>query len=119
MGQQWQANFESIADEIDYLRGGQPTALRLVTSQNVFLSHPSIIRDHGLPEDFAQTGGTFITRQLRDALCSTARGHHGQCVDVGRLLNGPDGDQPRDENTARSNTQVAQALLRTGLKELG
>jgi hypothetical protein len=119
VGQRWQVNFESIADEIDYLRGGQPTALRLVTSQNVFLSDPSIVSDHGLPADFAQTGGTFITRQLHDALCGTARRHHGQCVDVGRLFNGPQGDQPRDENTVRSHTQVAQALVRTGLKELG
>jgi hypothetical protein len=119
VGQRWQANFESIADEIDYLRGGQPTALRLVTSQNVFVSDPSIVDGHGLPKDFAQTGGTFITRQLRDALCATARQHHGQCVDVGLLFNGPDGDKARDENTVRSHTQVAQALIRTGLKELG
>jgi hypothetical protein len=116
--QRWQVNFESIADEIDYLRGGQPTALRLVTSQNVFLSDPSTLADHDLPSSFAQTGGTFLTRQLRDALCGTARRHHGRCVDVGRLFNGPNGDKARDENTARSHTQVAQALLRTGLKEL-
>jgi hypothetical protein len=118
VGQRWRANFESIADEIDYLRAGQPTALRLVTSQNVFVSDPSIIGDYGLPEEFPQTGGTFLTRQLRDALCSTARRHHGQCVDVGRLFNGPHGDKARDENTERSHTQVAQALIRTGLKEL-
>jgi hypothetical protein len=119
VGQGWQANFKSIADEIDYLRGGQPTALRLVTSQNIFVSDPSIIHDYGLPKDFPQTGGTFITRQLRDALCTTARQHHGQCVDVGHLFNGPDGDKARDQNTERSHTQVAQALVRTGLKELG
>jgi hypothetical protein len=118
VGQRWQANFEAMADEIDLLRGGQPTALRLVTSQNVFVSDPSMVDDYGLPKDFPRTGGRLITQQLRDAVCSTARRHHGQCVDVGRLFNGPHGDKARDENTERSHSEVARALLRTGLKEL-
>ena len=118
IGQEWRTNFQAIADEIDRLRGGKPTALRLVTSQNVFVSDPTIISDYRLPEDFAQTGGRLLTRELRDAICDTARRHHARCVDVGLLFNGPRGDRPRDENTEWSHEQVARALVETGLAEL-
>ncbi len=114
----WRTNFEAIAEEIDHLRRGKPTALRLVTSQNVFLSDPGIITEYGLPADFAMTGGKFLTEELRDAICHTARRHHGRCVDVGLLFNGPRGDMPRDENTEQSHEQVARALMKTGLAEL-
>ena len=49
----------------------------LVTSQNVFLSDPGIITEYGLPAAFAMTGGKLLTEELRDAICHTARRHHG------------------------------------------
>ncbi len=49
MGKRWNRHFEAIARTIDRLRAGRPTALRLVTSQNVFVSDPSILTDYGLP----------------------------------------------------------------------
>jgi len=118
MGKRWNRNFEAIARTIDRLRAGRPTALRLVTSQNVFVSDPSIVTDYGLPDDFALTGGRLLTRMLTTAICRTAHHHGGQCIDVARLFNGQRGDQPRDENTPESMNLVATALFDTGLREL-
>jgi hypothetical protein len=118
MGERWNRHFESIARTVDRLRAGKPTALRLVTSQNVFVSDPSIVTDHGLPDDFALTGGRLLTRMLTTAICRTAHHHGGQCIDVALLFNGPHDDQPRDENTPESMNLVAQALFDTGLPEL-
>ena len=118
MGRRWSRNFEAIARAIDRLRRGRPTALRLVTSQNIFVSDPSIITDYGLPGDFALEGGRLLTNLLTQAICRTALRHGGRCIDVARLFNGPQGDQPRDENSPESMDLVAQALFDTGLPEL-
>jgi hypothetical protein len=118
MAHRWERKFEEIADVIFRLRAGDPTALRMVTEQNVFVSEPSIVTDYGLPDDFALTGGRLITSEIRDATCRAARQHGGECVDVGLLFNGPDLDQPRDENSPESMQLVARALIDTGLREL-
>ena len=118
MGKRWSRNFEAIARAISRLRGGSPMALRLVTSQNIFVSNPSIITDYGLPGDFALKGGRLLTNLLTQAICRTALRHGGRCIDVARLFNGPQGDQPRDENSPESMDLVAQALFDTGLPEL-
>lgn len=114
----WNESFEAIADTIDELRGDRPTAVRYVTSQNVFISDPTIAPEYGIPDDFGAKGGRFLTDALTAANCKTAQRHHAVCVDVARMFNGPNGDQPRDENTSASMDDVTQALVDTGLAEL-
>jgi hypothetical protein len=111
----WLRNFDAILDEIDRLRGDQPTAIRLVSAANFFLSDPSATK--GLPAD-AIAFGTAYFEALNTAECNAARTHDAICVDVRPVLNGPTLDQPADENSPESMQAVADALLATGLPEL-
>jgi hypothetical protein len=72
-----------------------------------------------LPEGFATGNGALIFQQLYDAMCDAAMKHGAVCVDVRPLLNGPTMDQPVDENSAASMRAIADALIATGLSELG
>jgi hypothetical protein len=111
----WAGNFDVILDEIDRLRGTRPTAIRLVSAANFFVSDPSATR--GLPAD-AMEFGAKLFEALDTAECDAARNHDAVCVDVRPVLNGPTLDQPVDENSPESMQAVADALLATGLPEL-
>jgi hypothetical protein len=111
----WLRNFDAILDEIDRLRADQPTAIRLVSAANFFVSDPSATE--GLPPDAMEFGAT-VFEVLNTAECDAARKHNAICVDVRPILNGPTLDQPVDENSAESMQAVADALLATGLPEL-
>jgi hypothetical protein len=111
----WRGNFNDILDEIDRVRAGRPTAVRVLSAANIFVSDPNITK--GLPPD-AITFGAKSFKALNDAACDAARAHQAICVDVRRVLNGPTLDQPVDENSAASMRAVADALLATGIREL-
>jgi hypothetical protein len=108
-------NFDAILNEIDRLQGDRPTAIRLVTAANFFLSDPSATK--GLPPDAMEFGAKWF-EALNTAECDAARTHDAICVDVRPILNGPTLDQPVDENSPASMQAVADALLATGLPEL-
>jgi hypothetical protein len=112
----WHRNFDAILQEIELRRAGKPTAIRLVSAANPFLSDPSMAK--GLEKDFATTKGALIFKDLSDALCDNAKKHHAVCVDVRPVLNGSTLDQPVDENSPASMRAVADALLATKLPEL-
>ena len=114
----WRENFAGILDEIEQLRSGGPTVLRLVTAQNIFVSDPSIGADYGLPAEFATNAGRRLTTELTNVMCEAAAAHDGMCVDVAALFNGPTGTAARDENTPESHQEVADALAATGTAEL-
>ena len=100
MGRSGHANFDAILDEIELLRAGKPTAVRLVSNENAFLSHPEMAE--GLGDDFAMTNGAFFRELLKEAQCDAADAHGAQCVDVRPIINGPSMDQPGDEMSPRS-----------------
>ena len=116
LGRLWEKNFDLILREIERLRADRPTAIRLVSAANVFLSDPTLTAV--APEDFATTKGALITKLLNDALCNNAAKHDAVCVDVRTILNGRTLDQPVDENSPESMRAVANALLATELPEL-
>jgi hypothetical protein len=116
LGRLWEKNFDAILREIERLRAGKPTAIRLVDAANPFVSDPSMAPD--LPKDFSATKGALIFKLLNDALCHNAAEHHAVCVDVRAILNGRTLDQPVDENSAASMRAVAKALLATKVPEL-
>ena len=116
LADQWRTNFDAMLDQVDQLRGGKPTAVRLVTNSNEFLSDPGLIEYFG--PDFGLTEGAAISAFHHDALCAVAADHDGLCVDLRPVLNGPDLDQPRDVNTQEAMQAVADALVATGLPEL-
>ena len=119
LGDTWDANFDASVAEVLALRDGKPTAIRLVNAANPFLSVPQMVTEMGLPADFAMTGGALLFELLTTAVCDAARTHGGQCVDVRPILNGPELDQPTDEDSPESHQAIADALVATGLAELG
>lgn len=116
LGPRWRAAYGGILDEIETLRGDLPTAIRLVTAQNVFLD-PSLADEFG--PAFAADQGAMAVGLLADAMCDAASWHRVTCVDVRPILNGPDLDRPADENADAAHQAVANALIDTGLDELG
>jgi lysophospholipase L1-like esterase len=113
----WEENFDAILTEIDGLREGQPTAIRILTNANEFLSDPGLRATFGV--DFGLTGGATITALHHDALCAAAERHAAVCVDLRPVLNGPDFSVPANVNSSASMQLVADALLASGLDELG
>jgi lysophospholipase L1-like esterase len=111
------AAYDGMLAAIDGLRAGRPTAVRMVTTSNEFLSDKDLIDTFGV--DFGKTSGVTITRMNRDAQCDTAVRHHAVCVDLGAALNGPALTTPNDVNTQATMQQVADAIAATGLPELG
>lgn len=113
----WRTAFEGILTEIDALRSGQHTAIRLLTNSNEFLFDPGLIALFG--QEFGLEGGATITALMHEVLCDVAAEHGARCVDLRPVLNGPNFDQPQDVNTQAAMQAVADALLASGLDELG
>ncbi|HLC05834.1 MAG TPA: SGNH/GDSL hydrolase family protein [Anaerolineales bacterium] len=111
----WRISFDGILTEIEALRQGKPTAIRLVTNSNEALSDPGLIDLFG-PE-FGLGGGAVITALHHDVLCEVAAKHGATCVDLRPVLNGPSFDKPQDVNTQEAMQAVADALVASGLDE--
>lgn len=112
----WRISFDGILTEINALRDGKPTAIRLVTNSNEFLTDSGLIEIFG-PE-FGLGGGLVITNLHHDVLCEVAAKHGAKCVDLRPVLNGPNFDKPQNVNTREAMQMVADALLASGLDEL-
>ena len=118
LGKFFYRNFDAILDEIELLRGDQPTAIRLVSGgANPFVWIPALGK--GLEEDFATDAGAQMFTELGEAICTNAEEHDAICVDITPIFNGATLDKPVDENSPASMQAVADALLATGLPELG
>ena len=109
LGETWSTNFEQILTEIETLRDGNPTAVRLVSGANPFVLYPE--DNEGMPPDFATTGGTLIFDLLAAAMCDAAAAHEAVCIDARPLIQ-------VSEDSPESMQAVADALAATGLAEL-
>ena len=116
VGEDWHVLFDGILNEIETLRNGKSTAIRLVTNSNKALSDPVLIEIFG-PKD-RSGGGAFITDLHHEILCEVAAKHGAKCVDLRPVLNGPNFDKPQDVNTQEAMQAVADALLASGLDKL-
>jgi hypothetical protein len=116
VGEVWRTSFDGILTEINTLRAGKPTAIRLVTNSNEALSDPGLIEIFG-PND-SSGAGAFITNLHHEILCEVAAKHGAKCVDLRPVLNGPNFDKPQDVNTQEAMQAVADAVLASGLDEL-
>ena len=116
VAEDWRISFDGILTEIETLRNGKPTAIRLVTNSNEALSDPGLIEIFG-PND-SSGAGAFITDLHHEILCEVAAKHGAKCVDLRPVLNGPNFDKPQDVNTQEAMQAVADALLASGLDEL-
>ncbi|WP_314503850.1 SGNH/GDSL hydrolase family protein [uncultured Microbacterium sp.] len=107
----WRQNLDGFATEVEWLREGQPTALRLVGVSNEFYTDPGL---GFLGKDM----GTKTFASFNSVSCEVAAAHGGQCVDLRPVLNGPAGDEPADPNTQEAMQAVADAIVAVGLAEL-
>ena len=110
LGRRWHRDFDAILTEIDELRAGQPTAIRLVNAANAF-NDPSF-------SPAALRGFEAYFQALTDAMCKNAKKHDVVCVDVRPVLNGPDFEQPVNDSSQQSMDAVAELLMETGTPEL-
>ncbi len=85
LGRQWSENFDAILDEIDDLRAGRPTAVRLVTAANVFVSEegineglPTGLRHHQGCENLRAPRGGDMRRRERSRRRVRRRATHAQ-----------------------------------------
>ena len=93
---QFAADLDAVLTEVDRLRAGKPTAVRVANVFNDVITggydnstfYDPAVLDQGL------TGvRTFVT-QMSARTCAIARRHHAECLDLYRLFNGPDGTSP-------------------------
>ena len=110
LGRTWKREFDAILDEIENLRGGRATAVRLVTAANAF-TDPSFSRA-------ALRGFEAYFEALTAAMCETADEHDAVCVDVRPVLSGPDFEQPVNDSSQESMDAVAELLVQSGVAEL-
>ncbi|SDS02817.1 hypothetical protein [Jiangella sp. DSM 45060] len=114
-GARWLTAFDDMLVEIDSLRGGEPTVVRLVSAGNAFIGGPGpFATDAGFGPAAAET----FFAELTTAMCAAAADHDAACVDVRPIVNGPGLDQPGNENSPAVMQGVADALAATGLDEL-
>lgn len=116
VAEEWRVNFDGMLAEIEELRAGKPTAVRILTNANEFLADPMLLRAFG-PE-FGVGGGAAITAMHHDALCAAAAAHGATCIDLRPVLNGPDFSTPQNVNTHDAMQRVADAVIAAGLVEL-
>lgn len=110
LGRRWHRDFDAILGEIDELRAGKPTAIRLVTAANAF-TDPSL-GPAGL------RGFEAYFEALAKAMCENARKHDAVCVDVRPVLNGKRFEQPVNDSSQEAMDAVAELLAKTGASEL-
>lgn len=109
LDRKWHRDFDAILSEIEELRNGQPTAIRLVSAANE-LSDPS-------SNPATHRGWEAAFEALAQAMCDNAKKHDVICVDPRPVLNGPDFEQPV-KDTQESQDAVAELLAQTGIPEL-
>jgi lysophospholipase L1-like esterase len=116
---EYETSLEAILDELDTLRAGRPTVLRLTTVYN------TVIGNHVDPswDSPAAVAPSKVANDLfARTQCRLARHHGGVCIDVRRAFNGVDGSRPAKRFLAsdyshpgpEGHRAIAELLLRAG-----
>lgn len=87
---EYEQDLDALLDEVDELRDGRPTVLRIVTAFN------SVIGDLVDPtwnSPAAVEPSTYNVSRMVQVQCRLAVRHGGRCADVFHVLNGPDGSR--------------------------
>ena len=115
------ANYESILTEVDHLRSGTPTSIRVTSADNPFV---------GWSEAPSATFGVDFYAQVAaaetEAACSTAIKHGASCLDYLHIFGGPDGTAdpapylgPDHAHPGDAGIEaISDALIRLGVAEL-
>jgi GDSL-like Lipase/Acylhydrolase family len=87
---EYRRDLNALLDEIDALREGRPTMLRVVTGYNSALGD---LVDPTWNEPAAIEPTTYNVSQMMDVQCDLASQHGGMCADAYSALNGADRQQ--------------------------
>ena len=110
---------DEILTEVEELRGGEPTALRLANVYN------AVIGNHVDPSwDSPDAAAPSIATNdlFAQVQCDLVEQHGGECIDVYRAFNGSDGSKPASEllasdythPSAKGHEVIADLLERSG-----
>jgi lysophospholipase L1-like esterase len=107
---------DAILTEIESLRGGSPTAIRVLTNYNDILGW-----QHAPPESTKPSIEVFDA--FYTETCKVAKAHDAACIDVYHAFNGPDGSKPAGdlladnytEPSAKGQQRIADLLLTAGI----
>ena len=130
--QRVEPNLDAILAEIEALRDGKATALRVLTYYNGYLGNeqaPSIWGFIASTENTATFDKDFRAALLdfNAMICRLAKAHGAVCVDVGPAFNGPKLDQPAAPDLinadgihglAAGHALIARTLAAAGFSEL-
>ena len=110
LNRRWHRDFHGILQEIQDLRAGKPTTIRLVNAANAFTD----------PSFSAATARGFEAyfEALTEAMCDNAEDYGVVCVDVRPVLNGPEFEQPVNDSSQASMDAVAALLIAEGIPQL-
>jgi lysophospholipase L1-like esterase len=86
-----ESNMDAILTEIDTLRAGRPTAVRVTNLYNNLIPEPGQAEPYGDPPGFGASVWKRFTETQNDAICRMAEQHGATCVDIYHAFNGPDG----------------------------
>jgi lysophospholipase L1-like esterase len=81
----------AVLTQIDGLRAGKPTMLRLIDVYNSIVGDTV---DPGYDSPAAVKPSVAAVARFDAIQCRLASEHHGRCVDVQRAFNGPNGSRP-------------------------
>jgi hypothetical protein len=127
------SHIEDILKEINTIRGGKPTAVRVTTFHNDLIEgpdyDPAMFSSPGSeafsPETIAQaltTARSFLDTWAAD-MCKIAQDNGAACVDIYRALAGPNGDQPLPGGWYQSNygdmNQAGQDFYAAQIAKIG
>jgi lysophospholipase L1-like esterase len=119
---EFEATLDAILDELDTIRAGKPTVLRVTTVYNAVIGNHV---DPSWDSPAAIAPSKAANEQFATTQCRLARHHGGACVDVHRTFNGADGSRPAKPFLASDYTHpgpkghraIAQLLLEAGAPE--
>jgi lysophospholipase L1-like esterase len=119
LAQRHAAELDAIFSEIETLRRGAPTAVRVLTNYNDILGW-----QHAPPESTKPSIEVFDA--FYTETCKAAKAHHAACIDVYHAFNGADGGKPAGDLLADNYTEpsgkgqqrIADLLLAAGMTPL-
>jgi lysophospholipase L1-like esterase len=117
------ANLDAILGEIEVLRTGHPTAIRVGSPDY----NPFVGWSEAPSPSYGADFYTQVAAALTAAACEAASAHGAQCVDVFHAFNGPNGTDDAAQFLASDHAhpgpagvrRIADEIARVGFPELG
>jgi lysophospholipase L1-like esterase len=119
VAQRHEDELKAILDEVESLRDGEPTAVRVLTDYNDIIGW-----EHAAPG--STDTSVEVLDAFHDATCKAAEAHGAVCVDVYHAFNGADGRKAAGDlladdylhPSAKGQKRIAELLMDAGIAPL-